>query len=336
MVAEGEPIWVVAIGSSAPVGLNARMVGASIAAGIRRCEEHPFMLDAAYDPVVVAMSPLVEATAPGSARHQVLALAALTECIGPLAGIALNRMSLCLGLASPTFSQETGPAVERELKDSWPAWSLVQHLPRPIGPLAGLEAIATSFEALRTGTRHLCLAGSVDSLVHPRSIMALATAGKLKSAENRWGIIPSEAAAFLALARADHARQMGLKPLARIHAVKMTHHSQGLRPYGETLGPVFTALVEGFNGKIRHVLADLTGERWRSEEFGFASACRTDYLLEPSEFLTPAEGWGYPGSAHAPLMANLAITLSVPGDISLVWCLDEDGACGALLIERLS
>ena len=66
---------------------------------------------------------------------------------------------------------------------------------------------------------------------------------------------------------------------------------------------VFQALPREI--RIDYTICDQNGEAYRADEFGFMLARMSEYFIDPSDFMAPADCCGDVGAASGPLFINL-------------------------------
>ena len=100
MMASPEPIHVLGLGASTPVGRSAWASAAAVRAGISGFRQHPYMLDAAGEPMRVAAAPWLDIELGGIDRLESLLFEAIDQLLEPLAAMRefAPRVALALGL----------------------------------------------------------------------------------------------------------------------------------------------------------------------------------------------------------------------------------------------
>ena len=95
-------MYVIGLGASTPVGRNAWSSAAAVRAGVSGFAQHPYMIDSAGEPMVVALAPWIDKAVTGVQRL----LALLHPAIDQVLELKRKRMpglrtALALGLAEP-------------------------------------------------------------------------------------------------------------------------------------------------------------------------------------------------------------------------------------------
>lgn len=343
-------IVVVGVGARCAVGLTAPAAAAAARAGISRLTEHPFMLDKAGEPMVVARDPTIDPMLQDAQRMVRLCESALREALAPLTERAINPPSLevMIGLPSPRPGLPTG--LERALSD------LVQQVIGtrtpvrvsffPRGSAAGFLAMdAARASLLAQGHREtLCVVGGVDSYLTADTLEWMDDLRLLKSSTNRNGFPPGEAAGFCLLTTATMARDLGLKPLAQIESVAVAREPSPIRTPTICVGRGLSDAIQAATASLRlpdervdDSICDLNGEPYRSEEFALTVLRTQLAFVDATRFTTPADCWGDIGAASAPLFANLAIAAGLrgyaKGPLTLLWASSIGGERGAALVR---
>ena len=90
------------------------------------------------------------------------------------------------------------------------------------------------------------------------------------------------------------------------------------------------------NTKVNQVLCDLNGERYRTDEYGFAYLRNKEYFEGATNFISPVNRWGDIGAATAPNLINIAIESGLKqyarGPLNLIWTSSDSGKRSALLL----
>ena len=84
-------------------------------------------------------------------------------------------------------------------------------------------------------------------------------------------------------------------------------------------------------------MCDLNGERYRAQEWGFASLRVADAFDDPLSYRAPAGSFGEMGAASIPLFTILACQSAArryaPGTHALLLASSESGQRGAVLLQ---
>jgi len=205
------------------------------------------------------------------------------------------------------------------------------------GPIGLGEALSRAGEALARRTIDLAIIGAIDSLVDEASIDWLTAAGRLKSARHSDGVMPGEAAAFVALAREGDAGK----------TYAFTIHAQVESPRPAWRSPAPRAVPDG----LRAVLVDVAGQTplWlfsdlNGEPFRFAqlAAART-FLAQQGRLVTaeetPAAAFGDTGACSGFLALLFFLhghaRGSAKAESGLMICASDTGGRMSLLMQRI-
>lgn len=289
----------------------------------------------------------------GPARMLEIAESALRDACEPLTKLSafqtkrVSQLTAYAGLPEPRpgFDLNDVVAIEEGLLNirTMPVrLSYVHGIPE--GHAAGLWALATAFVRIQNGEIEACLAGGVDSYLHPDTMEWLDSELQLLGSVSRSGFIPGEGAAFTLVMSERTCMQFGLKPVGRILSAGVHRETKLIKTsdvcVGEGLTQTISDAILGLHSSgiaIDSVTCDLNGERYRSEEWGFVCLRLGRYLPDPAAFLSPAECWGDMGAASGPLFAMLACQAAAKryakGPRTLLWASSEGGLRAAVAIE---
>lgn len=346
-------IDIVGVGACTAVGLTASMSAASVRAGIACLREHPYLIDQYGESMVVAMASYLPVDLDERDRLGELALPAALEALTPLSRLAENlpRLPLVLGLPSERPGLPANLAGEiasrfGERIDEPHRFSEVETI--SYGHSAGLMAIEEGCRKIRSGSTDFCLIGGVDSYMTPTTLEWLDYQGHLRSETNKWGFTPGEAAGFCLLASAQVVERYSLHVLGSVlEAVTARERNlihtdtvctgEGLTSAFKQVLQVITGADQNPTAKIDQTLCDMNGERYRADEYGFTMARVSEYFVDATDFLTPADCWGDVGAASGPLFVTLAVASGLrgyaKGPFTLVWTSSEGGERSAALLQ---
>ena len=151
--------------------------------------------------------------------------------------------------------------------------------------------------------------GAIDSFMDAELLDLLAMNGRIYARQTPYGLVPGEAAALLFIGKADSAnRPLGaLKSLFTGFETEKLSAPQGI--IGRGLAKPLRQAFETFAPD--RFLTDLNGERWRSEDLGFAlsGALIPERLV--ADFETPLGNTGDCGAANGMVLASFALTPKV-------------------------
>lgn len=335
---------ILAMGARTPVGLTAESSAAAVRARISRLKEHPFMVDDAGDRVRAAFDPLLSADLLGMDRLGPLLESAIREAIGKLGTLPTPTAEVLLALpeARPGFpegaARKVAEAVSRSLGPHYRVELTGQ------GHAGALRCLEVAEDRVTRRPSEICIVAGADSYFHGDTLDWLAEQGQLSASHVRGGFIPGEAAGALVLGGAISRRRLGLRTLAHIRAVKTAVEKHPQKSEHEGLGEGLTVAVQGVVESLRlpddavdAVFCDINGERYRSEEWGFA-VLRLGQALRTFDYEAPCGSWGDVGAASGVLFSILAARswarAYARGPRALVWCSSEGGLRGAALLEQ--
>lgn len=342
------PVSVVANGARTPLGLRARPSAVALRAGISAVVEHPFMLDRSGNPVMGALDSQLDPRLMGAERLLALAEGALVEACASLGPKTTRRSRLPLYLSLPEvrpgFSARDVEAVRTGLlrmKELPFQFTEVNTLAG--GHAAGLSALAMAAEQFEHGAFDLCVVGGVDSYFQPETLGWLDANRQLAGPISRSGFVPGEGAAFCLLKAGDVYQREGHEALPRLRAVAMGQESNRIKTnticIGEGLAATVQDVMRGVSAPhkgIDAIICDINGERYRGEEWGFACLRLSQYLADPTSYVSPADGWGDMGAASGPLFVMLACQATPAGNNgsrTLLWASSEAGLRAAAVLE---
>jgi 3-oxoacyl-[acyl-carrier-protein] synthase-1 len=341
---------VVATGARTPIGLHCAASAAAYRGRISGVREHPFMIDRAGNPMIGALDSEIDPDMTGPDRFLALAIPALREVCEPLAGHPTTRsgLPLYLGLPEvrPGFTMQDAAAIRLGLQQA--GSSLPIYFPEidlfPHGHAAGLSALWSAAEKIRKGTLDACLVGAVDSYFHPETMEWLDDNLQLAGALARSAFVPGEGAGFCLLMSREACARWHAEALGRIVAAALGNEVAVIKGPELCLGFGLTSVIRGVIGqpqlpqeKINAVFCDINGERYRSEEWGFACLRLSQYFDDPAACSSPADCWGDMGAASGPLFVMLACQAARrgygSGPRTLIWASSESGLRAAALLD---
>lgn len=345
----GSAVAIVGLGARTPVGLDVPSTAAAVRAAISAIGEHPYFVDKAGEPMLVATDAEITVNAPIAERMAVLASAALSECLMRLSNedVTNGRIPVYLGLpeAAPGVPADLAVNISEGLR-------ALTSLPALLGQLnvfanghaAGLMALQEAALCIQRGSAALCLAGGVDSWIEADRLEWLDDEGQLMSAGNRSGFPPGEAAGFCLLASVTTARRLKLPILAQIVAVATAMEPNRIKTeticIGEGLTKAFRDVIKHLNLKderIHAIICDMNGERYRNEEFVFTLLRTQLAFADENNFKHPADCWGDVGAASGLLFVTLAAIAGLKGYADglryLLWTSSEGGQRSAAILH---
>jgi 3-oxoacyl-[acyl-carrier-protein] synthase-1 len=189
----------------------------------------------------------------------------------------------------------------------------------------------------------LCIVGGVDSYFEAETMTWLVAQRQLLTGSARDGFHPGEAAGFVVLMSDDTRRQLELPSLGVVRGFGSAIETKLIKTdainLGEALGAALTAAVSTIDLASQApeaVYCDINGERYRSEEWGFALT-RMPSQWPSVDYVAPADCWGDVGAASGPLYCGLAVQAWLRryarGPRAVAWAGSEAGLRTALLLE---
>lgn len=342
------PVYVLAMASRTPIGLMAETSAAAAHAGISRIAEQPHLLDRRGRVVLAACDAKLDPEVRGLPRMLAMAEWALRHACERATASARWEPAVPLLLGVP----EVRPGfVERD------AHSIATHLARTLrgalaridvriagqGHAGALRAVADAFAMIGIGRTELCVVGGVDSFIDPPILSWLDRHDRLAGEGRPGTVFPGEAAAFLVLGSKPAAQRLGLAPLAEIVGAGLATEPRRLGGDQEVLGEGLTeaivaAMAHG-GGPVDAVYGDLDGQRYRSEEWGFAQL-RAHAAFRASQPCHTFMGcWGDCGAAVGALHCIQAVHLwqrgRARGNRAMVWGSSEGGLRAAIVLQAM-
>jgi 3-oxoacyl-[acyl-carrier-protein] synthase-1 len=319
-----------------------------VRAGISGLGQHPYMIDTAGEPMKVAAAPWLDIALTGTDRLEALLFPAIDEALSVLdAGSEPPlRLALALGLPStrPGLPDDIDPRLRRRLRDrDGPRFDAVAVF--AAGHAAGHLALRAAIAKLTQGTLDACVVAGVDSYIEPTTLEWLEECDQLHGAgrlNNAWGFIPGEGAGALLLMREATAAAAHLDPLAVVLGSGVAMEANRIKTetvcIAEGLTEALRAALAGLpaDRRVTDVYADLNGEPYRSDEFGFAALRTKESFESASDFIAPADCWGDVAAAGGPLHLMLATIAGqenyANGPLALAFASAESGERAAVLI----
>jgi 3-oxoacyl-[acyl-carrier-protein] synthase-1 len=349
-----DPVFVVGVGMLTPIGLTAKETAASARAGTARFTPTE-MRDRRFDKFTLAQVPedglppladaLARETGPTLREHRLIRLGAmpLRECLSGLSASGITP-PLCVALPEMATKRPIQPArfLDRfavQVEGAFdPARSDASHS----GRAGGLVALAQAASAIQQGVADFVIAGGVDTHRDPYVLGTLDLEGRVKSLLHNDAFVPGEAAAFVLLAGARAAAAHRLPLIARLSPVALGFepgHLYSPEPYrGEGLAATVAQLVDGgvVEAPIAEVYSSMNGESHWAKEWG-VTYLRNRAAFKPTHGTHhPADCYGDPGAASAPLLLGLAalgIDARYRAAPALVYASSDRGQRAAVLVN---
>jgi 3-oxoacyl-[acyl-carrier-protein] synthase I len=344
-----EPLCIVGMGASTPVGRDAWSSAAAVRAGISGLIEHPYMIDTAGEPMRVAMAPWLDVELQGLARLESLLFPAITQALEPLCQSGSRKLRVALALGLPGPRPGLPPGLEEGLRNSLAArcphvFAAVATF--SVGHAAGVLGLEAGWKRMADGSFDAIVLAGVESYLEPETLEWLEEHDQLHGAgalNNAWGFIPGEGAGAVLLVSQESARLLPVDVLGWVLSVGTGSEPNRIKTQtvciGEGLTAAFRSGLAGLpaEAKVTDVYCDLNGEPYRADEFGFACLRTKDAFESASEFVAAADCWGDVAAASVPLclvQASVAARKAYAhGSYPFVWASSESGERGAALLQ---
>lgn len=343
-------ICIVKCGAATPVGTSAAMSAEMVRAEIIRLMSHPLAEDDKGNPVIMGIASYIDDTTSSSLeRIEALLASALDEILQFLTKIDIKNSTIetFLGLAEETacFNKKDMDLICSMACKVFEKNNINYSSPQllPFAHSSGLTGLEQACVKLMNGEAEFCIAGGVDSCFDPARISLLESKNRLKTPDNSFGFIPGEAAGFVLVTTIQKAKHYKLPILADIVAISTTNEENTIDKdtvcTGEGLTKAMDEVLQHISPEyqVNQIFCDLNGERYRSDEYGFAYLKNRKYFNSPDDFIAPSNHWGDIGAATAPNLINLAIEAGQKkyskGPYNLVWTSSDAGERSALLLK---
>jgi 3-oxoacyl-[acyl-carrier-protein] synthase-1 len=342
-------LHIVAVGARTPVGLRAESSAAAVRAGISRRRRHPFMVDGAGGPVAAAFDALLEPEILGWKRIAALAASAITEVLAKTAREipTSQRFHVLLSLPEtrPGLSEEDARQVAQALKAG------IAQTSRPLvieiagrGHAGALEALKAAFERSAAGDAALFVVCGADSYLEADTLDWLEDQGRFAREGVRNGFTPGEASGALLVASDAAVHHFRLSSFAAVRGVATSREERTILGDEDSLGEGLTRAMGAALAKLTlpeeavdAVFCDLNGERYRTEEWGFA-LLRSQKGVRTTEYELATGSWGDVGAASGALGCILAVQSwrrgYAKGPRALVCAGSDSGLRGAAVLQQ--
>lgn len=206
------------------------------------------------------------------------------------------------------------------------------------GAAEALALVGQAAASVQAGAAEDVVVGAVDSFLHPALLDRMAASGRTVHSRNPYGAVPGEAACLVRLS-ADTAGPALGTVLAMFRGTEPEPPDRPAAIIGRGLAKAFRDTAA--HAEPERLLSDMNGERWRSEEFGFAvSAAGGPFPALSDRVEVPAMHLGDCGAAAGPAMLALAMgraprrTHAEDGTLALLAASSFGGLRTALVAER--
>ena len=312
-------VCICGFGARSPVGKTAFESAAAVRAAISMFNDHPYMIDKAGNPMVVATDAFLSENLTGAARFLELGLSAAEEALEVVNGNeAIPSPVILIGLPRERegLPQHLEDEVVRGFNIRFPG-AHIEVL--RCDHAAGLMAIEEGWRRIGGGVASFCLAGGIDSYLEPETLEWLDSEDQLHSETNSWGFIPGEGAGFCLLC-ADRIAQKFILPICgEIVSSATAKETNLIKTESVCLGEGLTNAIREavihlpHEIRIENIICDLNGEPYRGDEWGYTLVRVSEHFVDPTDFIAPADCWGDIGAASGPLFAMLAVVSGMKG-----------------------
>lgn len=332
---------VLATSMACPLGMHTRSAAAAIRAGISRFGEVAGVLDAAGE---VARASRLATLDPGLSRTDRAVYFARHALAEVLAGLYVGPpATLSLYLAEPEPNQDGSLDIGRLVGEMI---AVAARAPQPFelvydpkhrfphGRAGFFHALEAAITALACDDSHIAVVGAADSLAHDDAVRSLARKDRLLGATNKDGVIPGEAAAFIALVSAG-------SPLAK-HATatvdatalfKQPALSEGGPLDASGLSAVIAALHRSAQ-RVDLVVSAQPGESRWARQFAVAHLRNAAIMPEPLRHTLVSDSLGDLGAAAGAVAAVEAIHVVTAARASaLIYGMSEGGQVGGAVFS---
>ncbi len=342
------PISIVAMGARTPVGLLAASTAAAVRAGIGRVREHAFFVDEKNEPLRGASDLLLDPALIGWERLAGLAHAALQQ-VGPHLAPCPADIKIAVLVAGPEHRPGWTHVDEQQLVVSLAQRRLGGRAIMPTlagrGHSGALYALQQAVEMIHARVIDIAVICGVDGYFDPQTAQWLLDNRQWLSPGFRGGFFPGEAAGAIAITSTPLARALRLHERARVLGVGSAMERERIKTNSNNLGvgladAIHAAIAKagGIDAPIDAVWCDINGERFRSEEWGFALLRSQGAFVNPTDYEAPCELWGDVGAASGTLLTILAVQAwnrhYARGPRALVFAGSEAGQRTALLLAQ--
>jgi 3-oxoacyl-[acyl-carrier-protein] synthase-1 len=331
------------------IGHDVTITAAAVRAGISRFSELEDYLDGNDNPITVARIRGIEDDTDSVARMDATAALCLENLLNEYFQIGARRPSqihLYLGASS---EERPGPRYEerctyplQRIVEEWADKAELQAIPQ--GNASMHYAMTQVGQLLENDPAAVCIIGGIDSLLRESTLSWFEQDDRLKSISygRQQGLIAGEAAGFMVIEDPARARQANRPILARITGFGLAEEPAPRASNATSRGSGLTdacrkALAGGKDKDIRAVFGDLNGENPRALEWCKAESRCFKSRDHFRQLWTPANCYGDIGAASGTVLTTIATQGFVRGWLQspvMIFCSDDHGPCGALLLEK--
>jgi len=347
---------ITAVNSITPVGHDAAMTAASARAGISRLIESEDYFDIEGNPITAARIAGISDDEDDAARMGMIVqicLEGLLEKYFQDGSGSEHEIHLLLGVAALS---RPGPRYEGknlevanhcvEIARRWAQKVTLQVIAS--GHPATIRCLEIAKQLLEKNPNALCLVGGIDSLLALDTLNWFEEAERLKSETfgRNQSFSPGEAVGFMIVETKNGALRRKKKIFAEVAGIGLAKEpapflsEQPAKGEGLTKA-CRTALTKSAckPGEIAAVLGDLNGEFFRSKEWSYAEFRCFGNSNESRQLWHPADCMGSAGAASGAILINMATVALTRGWIknyALVFCSDDEGECGTVILKSAS
>jgi 3-oxoacyl-[acyl-carrier-protein] synthase-1 len=332
------------------VGLTAESSAAAVRAQVSRVEQHPYMIDAAGEKLCGARDRSVDPDVWGAPRLLALLRPALLEMATKLTRNGpqrLLRVILALPEQRPGHSADDSRSLLAALaRETLPEIERLTIECVGMGHAGAFVALERAVAVTSADDDTVAVAGGLDSYFHPDTVDWLEERHRLARAEEPSGFPPGEGVALVALTNRGVCRRSGFRPLAHVRGVatgrepRTPDSDEGVM--GEVLSRVLARAsadsVGGARERLDGIFCDINGERWRTDDWGFAALRLPQLFHDPTSYVSAVGQWGDVGAATGALGCVLAVQswqrCYAAGPRALVWGASWDGQRGAVVLTQ--
>jgi len=312
---------VIGVGARTSIGLDMPATSAAVRGAVTCFAQSEYLrLRETGQPITLALLSTLPEDSFAYNRMKLLGSAAAGEALDPWLGrlaprAATGRLAVLVSVPPPRpgFPEGSQAKLAREMIESLPTAVARERCSFvDTGHEGGLALLGIAGELLATQQVDVCLVGGVESYKHIDTLHWLEAQGRLKTADQPNGIVPGEGAGFLLLSTRGFAHENGARPLAELRAASRAIEPKPWHLGEPTLGEGLTAAVRGaldprgtggYTASMTY--ADLNGETWRVDEWGYAYMRTARHHQGPLDIRHPADCWGDLGAASGALLAAL-------------------------------
>jgi len=331
------------------VGHDGAMTAAAVRAGISRMAEHEEYLDGDDNPITVARIRGIEEGKDTAQRMASTAALCLKNLIDNYFQNGTRRPSQIHIFLGASSEERPGPRYEescmyplQRIVEKWANKPDLQAIPQ--GNASTQYAMEKAGKLIENDPAALCIIGGIDSLIRDSTLNWFEQDDRLKSISygRQQGLIAGEAVGFMSIEDPSRARQADRPILACITGLGLAEEPMPRASKATSRGMGLTeacrkALDGGKDMDIRTVFSDLNGENPRALEWSIAESRCFKSKGQLRQLWTPANCYGDIGAASGAVLTVIAAQGLVRGWLqspAMIFCSDDHGSCGALVLEK--